>query len=86
MALYILDKPYCENGIPYAQLDEEAKVLLLHDGIYIDLERLAGKEIYVVEEEAAMRGMAKSLPESIKKIDYSGVIDLILDNRVINFA
>jgi sulfur transfer complex TusBCD TusB component (DsrH family) len=86
MALYIFDKPFFENGAPYVQMDEEAKILLLHDALYVDLEKLSGKEIYVIQEELDLRGLGKLLPESVKKVDYAAAIDLIADNRVINFT
>lgn len=86
MALFIFDRPYCENGIPYAQMDEGAKILLLHDALYIDLEKLSGKELYALQDEVELRGLNEILPESVKKIDYAQVVDLISENMVINFA
>lgn len=86
MALFIFDKPYCENGIPYAQMDEEAKILLLHDALYVNLELLSNKEVFAIENEVQRRGLDTVLPDSVKRIDYPAAIDLIAENRVINFA
>jgi sulfur relay protein TusB/DsrH len=86
MALYIFDAPYFKNGIPYSLMDKEAKILLLHDALYMDLGPLSEREIYVLKDEVEPRGLSAVLPESVKRIDYGEAIDIIMANRVINFA
>jgi hypothetical protein len=86
MALYIFDAPYHKNGMPYALKDSEAKILLLHDALYIDGALLADKEVYVLTPEVEQRGLSTIIPGSFKKIDYGEAIDLIMANKVINFA
>ncbi len=87
MALYLIDKPYGENGLALAEIDEEAKVVLIQDGVYLNVERLANKrEIYAIEEDLRKRGLLNLLPPYIKRISYSELIDLIVENKVFNFA
>jgi sulfur transfer complex TusBCD TusB component (DsrH family) len=86
MALYIFDAPYYKNGIPYALNDNEAKILLLNDALYIDASSIEGREVYVLTSEVAKRGLSTIIPESFKRIDYGEAVDIIMANRVINFA
>ncbi|MDQ7821989.1 MAG: hypothetical protein RDV48_04260 [Candidatus Eremiobacteraeota bacterium] len=86
MALYILDKNYGENAVPYLMMDEEAKVLLIHDGLYLDAAKIQGKEVYVFESEVEERGLGAHLPETYKKISYAEAIDLFTTNSLFNFA
>jgi sulfur transfer complex TusBCD TusB component (DsrH family) len=86
MALYILDRPYGENGIPYALMDEQAKIVLLHDALFIEPGKFGNREIYVFEQQVQERGLNAHLPESYKKISYEEFIDLVVANKVINFS
>jgi sulfur transfer complex TusBCD TusB component (DsrH family) len=85
MALYIVDTPNPDHAIPYLSLDGDALVLLLHDALFIDKERLAGRETYVIDKEVESRGLSAVLPGSFKKVSYSEAVDLIMENRIINF-
>ena len=84
MALYLIDKQYGENGLVLAAKDPDAKVVLIQDGVY--LRPTDVKEVYSVAEDVNKRGLAESLPSSIKQIGYDELIDLIVDNKVINFC
>lgn len=86
MALYIFDKPYCDNGIPYVQMDEEGKVLLLQDALFLDIEKIPSKEVYAIDKDVEKRGLGSILQERVKRISYEQAIDLIAENKVINFA
>jgi len=86
MALYIFDMPYGENGIPYAMMDEKAKILLLHDALYLNPERLGDREVYVFSRQVEERGLQAHLPEKFKRISYEEFIDLVVEQKVINFS
>jgi sulfur transfer complex TusBCD TusB component (DsrH family) len=86
MALYIFDRPYCDNGIPYALMDEKAKILLLHDALYLNPERLGDREVYVFTREVEERGLQAHLSEKFRRISYDEFIDLVIENKVINFS
>lgn len=86
MALYIFDKPYCDNGIPYALMDEHAMILLLHDALSIDPDLLKDKDVLVMKKEVEERGLSGHLSENYLRIDYDELIDLITAHKVINFS
>jgi len=84
MALYLIDKKYADLSLELALKDESSKVVLVQDGVYLDLSALEGKEIYYIEEDAKSRGV-KNLPEAYKKISYEELIDLMVAEAVYNF-
>ena len=87
MALYLIDKPYGENGLALAEIDNDAKIVLIQDGVYLNVERFANKkEIYAIENDLKKRGLLNMLPSYIKRIDYSRLVDLIVKNKVFNFT
>jgi sulfur relay protein TusB/DsrH len=87
MALYLLDKPYGENGLELAVIDNDSKIVLIQDGVYLDISKFGqNKEIYAVDTDVKKRGMASKLSGKVKFIDYSKLVDLIVENKVINFT
>jgi tRNA 2-thiouridine synthesizing protein B len=84
MALYLIDKPYGQNGLDLARLDPEAHVVLVQDGVYLDPGGLAN--VYALEEDALKRGVAARLPASVRLIGYGDLVDLIVAHKVVNFA
>ncbi len=85
MAFYVVDTPDLEYALPYVSIDEDARILLLHDALFIEKDTLTGREIYVIDKEVESRGLSALLPDSFKKISYSEAVDLIMENKVINF-
>ncbi|MGV8119639.1 MAG: DsrH/TusB family sulfur metabolism protein [Candidatus Xenobiia bacterium LiM19] len=85
MALYIVDTPNPEYAFPYISIDEDARVLLLHDALFIDKEKLAGREIYVIDKEVESRGLSDLLPDTVNLVSYDEAVDLIMAHKVINF-
>lgn len=86
MTLYILDKPYIDSALLYIEMESECKILLLHDALYIDSDRLKGKDVFVINKEVNDRGLERILPMEFKRAGYDEIIDLIVENKVINFA
>ncbi|HHT9131087.1 MAG TPA: DsrH/TusB family sulfur metabolism protein [Candidatus Tripitaka californicus] len=95
--LYLINKEYGENGLNLASQDKEAIVVLLHDGVYISPKLYPSKaKIYAIKQDVEKRGLsgklsakymvAFSLPKHVEYIDYYRLVDLIAENKVINFA
>jgi sulfur relay protein TusB/DsrH len=86
--LYLVDKPFGRNGLNLASLDKGAKVVLIQDGVYLDTASLrqAGVEVYAIQQDLVKRGLSDSVPSQVQVIDYGQLVDLIVENKVINFA
>ncbi len=87
MSLYLVDKPLAGNALPLAKLDEGSKIVLIQDGVYVDVSDLAeSHEIFAVSEDVKKRGLASMLNPGIKVIEYGELVDLIVADKVYNFA
>ena len=87
MALYLIDKPFGENGLALAEADDEAKIVLIQDGVYLKMSNaLLKKGVCAIAEDVKRRGLEARLPSAVKRIDYSELVDLIVENKVFNFA
>jgi sulfur relay protein TusB/DsrH len=86
MAVYLIDKPQGEEALALAALDPEASVVLVQDGVYLDTKSVADKTVFAVADDVKKRGLVGRLPTYVKLIDYGEVIDLVVANKVINFA
>jgi sulfur relay protein TusB/DsrH len=88
MNLYLIDKPFGENGIKLAVGDKAAVIALIQDGVYLDVGLLhtAGCKIYALKRDVEKRGLTHTLPDCITLIDCSVLVDLIVENKVFNFA
>jgi tRNA 2-thiouridine synthesizing protein B len=94
--LYLISKEYGENGLNLAQHDKEAIVVLLQDGVYISPKLYPSKaKIYAIKQDLEKRGLKGKvseymvtgmLPKRVEHIDYYQLVDLIVENKVINFA
>ena len=82
--LYLIDKPAAEQAFELAKADKNAKVVLIQDGVYLDSKGL--KEVYAVKRDIDLRGLGTRVPASVKRIGYDELVDLIVANKVINFA
>ncbi len=86
MAVYLVDKHQGQEALSIAALDPEAQVVLIQDGVYLDTKPVADKPVYAVAEDVKRRGLVGRLPTHVKLIDYGEVIDLVVANKVVNFA
>jgi sulfur relay protein TusB/DsrH len=86
--LYVIDEPFGEHGLALAAQDDEAIVVLIQDGVYLDVSVLgkAGRRVYAVKRDIERRGLAKHLADNIKPIGFDGLVDLIVAHKVVNFA
>lgn len=85
--LYLLgDKVTGVQGLKYAQMDAEAIVVLIKDGVYLDIAPVQDKKIYAMDEDVKKRGMEHRLKDQAEIIGYEQLVDLVLENKVANFA
>lgn len=86
--LYLINKTYGENGLKLAKLDAGAQIVLIQDGVYLDVRRFVGSKVkvYVVRNDVEKRGLVDRVHEDMELIDYGQLVDLVVQNKVINFA
>lgn len=86
--LYLIDKLKGENALELARHDRDTKVVLIQDGVYLDASAVnaAGGKVYAVKRDIELRGLTDRMPDFVKQIDYGQLIDLIVDNKVVNFT
>ena len=86
MSLYVIDREGGEIAASYVALDEKSKVFLLQDGLYLTPELFNNRDVYVLSDEVEERGLNDMLPQNYKKVNYSDIIELIMQNPVISFC
>ena len=86
--LYLIDRPFGENGLNLARIDPEAIVVLIQDGVYFYDQVASWTEppVYAVQADLEVRGLDALVPASIRRINYPELVDLIVEHKVINFA
>jgi sulfur relay protein TusB/DsrH len=86
--LYLVDQPYGANGLALASQDDEAIVVLIQDGVYLDVSGVkeAGRAVYAVKRDVERRGLGKRLSSGISALGFDELVDLIVDHKVVNFA
>tara|TARA_B100000959_G_C14907239_1_gene593526 strand:- start:840 stop:1100 length:261 start_codon:yes stop_codon:yes gene_type:complete len=85
--LFMIDAHFKKIGLEYAKMDPEAKIVLIQDGVYTLPDELPdGAEIYAVKEDVERRAISKRIGDDVRLIDYNELVDLLMDNKVINFA
>jgi sulfur relay protein TusB/DsrH len=85
MAVYLVDKPNGAIAASVANMDIEAKVVLIKDGVYLDPSTMPGK-VYAMEDDVHARGLKERLAGKVTTIGYPELVDLIVADKVINFA
>jgi sulfur relay protein TusB/DsrH len=83
--LYLVDKPNGTIAAEVARLDDDAKIVLIKDGVYLDAATLPGK-VYAMEDDVELRGLKERLAGKAESIDYPRLVELIVNNKVANFA
>jgi sulfur relay protein TusB/DsrH len=86
--LYLIDKKAGPEALELAKADKGAEVVLIQDGVYLDAGAVnaAGGKVYAVKRDVELRGLAGRLPGFVQQIDYGKLVDLIVANKVVNFA
>ena len=77
MAVYLVDKPNGEVAAEVASLDNDAKVVLIKDGVYLDPSTMPGK-VYVMDDDVEVRGLKDRLAGKAETISYPQLVDLIV--------
>lgn len=83
--LYLVDKQFESSALPLIELDDEAEVVLMKDGVYIRLDKIRAKKIYAIKDDVEKRGLKDILERKVTLISYPELIDLIEVNKVANF-
>ncbi|MBC8176244.1 MAG: hypothetical protein H8E19_02480 [Deltaproteobacteria bacterium] len=85
--LYLLgDKMLGAVGLHYAQMDADAVVVLIKDGVYLDTQTVQDKKIYAIDEDVKRRGMEGRLKDKAEIVGYDKLVDLVFDHKVANFV
>lgn len=86
--VYLIDKKFGDNSLRIAEQDKDAEIVLIQDGIYLDVKKIenSGNKVYAVKDDVEKRGYTEILSKNIELIDYGKLVDLVLANKVVNFA
>ncbi|MEE9605253.1 MAG: sulfurtransferase complex subunit TusB [Candidatus Scalindua sp.] len=86
--VYLIDKKFGDNSLKIAEQDKNAEIVLIQDGVYLDVKEIenSGNKVYAVKADVEKRGYNEMLSKNIELIDYGKLVDLILANKVVNFA
>jgi sulfur relay protein TusB/DsrH len=86
--LYLVDRPFGQNGLALAEADPGAQVVLIQDGVYLGRRGSAPirARVYAIDQDVARRGLAGRLSGDVRVIDYGTLVDLIVASKVVNFA
>lgn len=87
MVLYLLDRNYGRNGLNLLREGGDDVIVLVNDGVYLDVEDAPrSAKIYAVKEDVERRGLKNRISRRVELIDYDRLVDLIIQNKVANFA
>ncbi len=85
--LYLLgDKIIGPVGLQHAQMDDDAIIVLIKDGVFLDLQAVQGKKIYAIDEDVKRRGMGERLKDKAEVIGYDKLVDLVFEHKVANYV
>lgn len=86
--MYLIDKPSAAGALALAAQDDGAIVVLIQDGVFLDVSDLkkAGRSVYAVKRDVDRRGLGERLAAGVQPIGFDELVDLIVANKVVNFA
>ncbi len=86
--LYLVDQPFAANALSLAASDDKAIVVLVQDGVYSDISGLqaAGRKVYAIGRDLERRGLQSRTGETVERIGFDVLVDLVVEHKVINFA
>lgn len=86
--LYLIDRPFGENGVNLALGDTEALAVLIQDGVYLDVASLLkhDRRVFALRDDVDKRGLGERMTKGVELISYGELVDLIVAHKVINFA
>lgn len=86
--LYLIDRPFASSALGLLKQDADAEVVLLQDGVYLGNDASLGKakRVYALRRDVDRRGLGERVAAGVKLIDYPELVDILLANKVLNFA
>mgnify|MGYP001559073143 FL=1 len=84
--LYLIHKKSSAEALALAQEDKEALVVLLQDGVYLDVSSFNKAQVYAIKWDVDIRGLNQRIPGTVKLISYHDLVDLIVANKVVNLT
>lgn len=86
MAIYLIDKKYADISFDLALNDKKAKVVLIQDGVYLDVSKIVKKrKVYMIKDDLEKRGI-KKVPDKVEILTYKQLLDKIEKEEVFNFV
>lgn len=85
MTIYLVDEQFVDTAVSYAALDSSVQIVLLQDAVYSAMKMTSPKQIYVIEDDIARRGLKSKLPSGTNVISYDQLIQMMKKEKVINF-
>ncbi|MGA2666326.1 MAG: DsrH/TusB family sulfur metabolism protein [Nitrososphaerales archaeon] len=86
MTVYLVDEPFVESALSYASGDASARIVLIQDAVYSVRRALrAVASVYAVEDDVARRGLASRLDPAVRLVSYAGLVELMENEKVVNF-
>jgi tRNA 2-thiouridine synthesizing protein B len=80
--LYLVDKPMADLAFRTATGDDDARVVLLQDGVVLEPE--LDVPTYAVARDVEVRGV--DLPAEIEPITYDRLIELVVEQETRSFV
>ena len=84
--LYLIHKKSSAEALALAQEDREAVVVLLQDGVYLDISSFNKAQVYALKWDVDIRGLNQRVPNTVKLISYHDLVDLMVANKVVNLT
>ncbi len=72
-------------ALKHAQMDDDAILVLIKDGVYLDTQAVADKKIFAIDEDIKRRGLQGRIEGKAEIIGYDRLVDLIVENKVANY-
>jgi len=85
LTVYLADEPYLDVALAYAKMDGTARLVLLQDAVYAALTGKVQGEAYAIENDVSRRGLKGRMSSSVKVIGYSDLVQMMEEERVVNF-
>jgi tRNA 2-thiouridine synthesizing protein B len=80
--LYLVDKPLADVAFRTAAGDEDARIVLLQDGVLLEPD--LDVPTYAVAKDVAVRGV--ELPPDVEPISYERAVELIVAHETKSFV
>lgn len=80
--LYLVDKPMADIAWRTVAGDDDARVVLIQDGVLLDPD--VDAELYAVKKDVEVRGV--SLPSEVEVVTYDRLMDLVFEFETKSFV